>query len=312
MKIAFIFSGQGSQYVGMGKSFFKKFSCCKKVFEDANEALDFDLTKICFKENKLLDQTEFTQPAILTTSIAILKLLEEKDIKPDYLAGLSLGEYSALVASKAFDFKETVKLVKKRGKFMTEAVEKGVGAMTAIINISAKDIEKICKDVSKENQEVMIANYNSPIQTVISGHVEAIKIVEKLLKEKNKKFVRLNVSGPFHTPLLELASQKLKEELQKLEIHSINTPIISNVDAEIIENEPKKIIESLTKQVMSPVLWQQSVNKLISLGVDTFIEIGPGKVLSGFVKKINKDVSIFNVEDMASLEKTCKGIGLEC
>lgn len=309
MKIAFLFSGQGAQYTGMGKELFENYDVCKEVFKLADDSLGFNISDICFNENEDLDKTEFTQPAILTTSIAIFKLAIEKGIKPDYLAGLSLGEYSALVASGALDFSETVSLVQKRGKYMTEAVPFGVGAMSAVLNLDASLVEEACSQASDEENKAMVANYNTPAQIVIAGHLQAVEKAEKLALEKGaKRVIRLNVSGPFHTELLKPASEKLNLELKKINIKEVNTPVITNLTGDFITD----LVDTLTKQVMNPVKWEQSINKLIDLGVDTFIEIGPGKALTSFVKKINKNVTTYNIEDIASFEKTCKGLGILC
>lgn len=308
MKICFIFSGQGAQYNGMGKELYDNFSVCKKVFEDANNALDFNITDICFNEDDRLNETEYTQPAILTTSYAIFKLMEEKGIKADYMAGLSLGEYSALCASGAIDFKEGVALVRKRGKYMTEAVPVGVGAMSAVMNTDEDIINKVLKEASNDTELAMIANYNAPGQIVIAGHTKAIERAENIFKEKGiKKVIRLNVSGPFHTSLLKPASDKLKIELENITINTPNVDVFTNLTGEKVEN----IKDTLIEQVKSPVKWEQTIKNLINLGVDTFIELGPGKTLSSFVKKVSKEVNVYNVEDLSSLEKTCKGIGIE-
>lgn len=308
MKICFIFSGQGAQYNGMGKELYENFEVCKKVFDDANDALGFSLTDICFNENSKINETEYTQPAILTTSYAIFKLMEQKGVKADFMAGLSLGEYSALCASDAIDFKEGVALVRKRGKFMTEAVPTGVGAMSAVMNTDEDVIKEVLKEASNDTEVAMIANYNAPGQIVIAGHTQAIERAEAIFKEKGiKKVIRLNVSGPFHTSLLKPASDKLATELKNVTINTPKVDVFTNLTGDKVEN----IKDTLIKQVMSPVKWQQTIENLINLGVDTFIELGPGKTLCSFVKKVSKDVNVFNVEDLASLEKTCKGIGIE-
>lgn len=308
MKVCFIFSGQGAQYNGMGKELYDNFSICKQVFEDANNALGFNITDICFNEDERLNQTEYTQPSILTTSYAIYKLMEEKGIKADYMAGLSLGEYSALCASGSINFKECVTLVKKRGKYMTEAVPIGVGAMSAVMNADENIINEALKEASTDTELAMIANYNAPGQIVIAGHTPAIERAEIILKEKGiKKVIRLNVSGPFHTSLLKPASDKLAMELENITINTPNVDVFTNLTGEKVEN----IKDTLIKQVMSPVKWEQTIKNLINLGADTFIELGPGKTLSSFVKKVSKGVNIYNVEDLSSLEKTCKGIGIE-
>lgn len=307
MKICFIFSGQGAQYDKMGKELYDNFEICKEVFERANKVLDFSITDICFNNDERLNQTEYTQPAILTTSYAIYKLMEQKGLKADYMAGLSLGEYSALCASGALDFEDAVVLVRKRGKYMTEAVPSGVGAMTAVLNADESIIDEALKEASTDDEICMIANYNAPGQIVIAGHTNAIERAENLLKEKGvKKMVRLNVSGPFHTSLLKPASDKLKEELEQITINTPNVDVFTNLTGEKVED----IKDTLIKQVMSPVKWEQTIKNLIELGVDTFVELGPSKTLSAFVKKVSKDVSVYNVEDLNSLEKTCKGIGI--
>ena len=309
MKIALMFGGQGAQYSGMGKELYDNFSVCRNVFDSADEVLDFKVTDLCFGDNDDLNKTEFTQPAILTLSAAVYELMREKGLKGDYAAGLSLGEYSALVASGALDFKEAVTLVRKRGKFMTEAVSPG-GAMSAVLNLSADEVEKACEDAS-DFGEVMIANYNAPGQIVIAGEAKAVEKAERLVIERGaKRAVRLNVSGPFHTPLLKTASDKLSLELKNVKINDMKFPVITNLTGDIMLKE--NIADTLTKQVMNPVKWEHTVRKFIELGADTFVELGPGKTLSSFVKKVSKEVAVYNVEDLKSLEKTCKGLGLEC
>lgn len=309
MKIAFIYSGQGSQYAGMGKELYDNFECVKNTFDKADEVLDFKLTDLCFGEDEKLNETEYTQPALLTMSVALTRLMEEKGIKPDYVAGLSLGEYSAHVASGTFSFEEAVKLVRKRGKFMTEAVPKGVGAMCAVLNLDADKIQEACDEVS-EIGRCMIANYNCPGQIAIAGDKAAVEKASEIVIEKGaRRAVMLNVSGPFHTHLLKPASDKLNAELNNMDIKDMNIPVITNLTAEVVEDK-SQVIDILTKQVMSPVKWEQSVRKLLELGVDTFIELGPGRTLSSFVKKVTREVAVYNVEDLKTLDKLLGG--LEC
>lgn len=307
MKTAFMFSGQGAQYKGMGKELCENFKCAEEIFERANNALGFSIKDICFDDEEKLNKTEFTQPAILTMSTAALKVIEEHGIKADYAAGLSLGEYSAYVCSGAFDFDETVSVVRKRGRFMTEAVPEGVGAMYAILGLDRKTVEDTCEEY-KQYGFVSPANYNAPGQIVIAGEAEVAEKTAAALKEKGAKMtVKLNVSGPFHTALLKPASDRLAVELEKMNISDMKMPVITNVTGTVVENKAD-IIPILIKQVMSPVKWEDTINYLASQGVDTFIEIGPGKTLSGFVKRTVKGVKIYNVEDMKSLEKTLKGL----
>lgn len=307
MKTAFIFSGQGAQYKGMGKELCENFKCADEIFERAEKSLGFSVKEICFENEEQLNKTEFTQPSILTMSTAALKVLEEHGVKADYAAGLSLGEYSAYVASGAFGFDETVSLVRKRGRFMTEAVPEGVGAMYAILGLDRKTVEDTCEEY-KQYGFVSPANYNAPGQIVIAGETEVAEKTAAALKEKGAKMtVKLNVSGPFHTALLKPASDRLAVELEKMTISDMNIPVITNVTGTEVEKK-EDIIPLLIKQVMSPVKWEDTVNYLYNKGVDTFIEVGPGKTLSGFVKRTVKGVKIYNVEDMKSLEKTLKGL----
>ncbi|MBD7916368.1 ACP S-malonyltransferase [Clostridium sp. Sa3CUN1] len=313
MKIAFIFAGQGSQYIGMGKELYDNILICREAFDKARSLLDFDIKELMFNgEKEELDITENTQPAILATSIMAMKALEEKKITPSVVAGLSLGEYSALVSANALSFEEAIKLVRKRGRFMQEAVPIGVGSMIAIIGLSLEKI-KIAIEEASSIGIVEIANYNTNNQIVIGGEKDAVEKVKELCFEFGaRRVIELKVSGPFHTSLLEKASVKLKEELEKIDFNNPKVKIISNVTADFIENK-EDIKEILCKQVKSSVRWSESINKMLDMGVDTFIELGPGRVLSGFVKEISREkglkVNIFNVEDLKSLSKTLEGIG---
>ncbi|MBP1743299.1 MAG: S-malonyltransferase [Firmicutes bacterium] len=307
-KIAFIFSGQGAQYVGMGKELYDSIPVCKEVFDKADEALGFSISKICFEgPEEELGKTENTQPAILTMSIAAMKALEEEGIFPDYTAGLSLGEYSALVCSGAFDFEDAVKLIKKRGKFMQEAVPAGVGAMAAIIGLK----EEVLREVLAKSAHaglVEAANFNCPGQIVIAGEVKAVETAVNNAKEAGAMMaVMLNVSGPFHTSMMEPAAVKLEKELAAMLVKDMKIPIITNVTGEFVENSAD-IKAALKKQVMSSVLWEKTINTMLEAGVDTFVEIGPGKALCGFVKKINRKVTAINVENVDSLQKAINKI----
>lgn len=316
MKIAFIFSGQGSQYIGMGKELYDNIPSCKKIYDKANEVLGFDLKELIFNGDKEeLNITENTQPAILTTSIAILQAIKDKGINPDIVAGLSLGEYSALVASEALDFETAVSLVKKRGRFMQEAVPQGVGSMVAVIGLDENKIKEVLK-ITSEKGIVEIANYNTNSQIVIGGEREAVEFASELLKECGaRRVIPLKVSGPFHTSLLNEASIKLKNEFENIHFNDPKIKIITNVTADFIENG-NEIKELLINQVKSSVRWSETIEKMLDEGIDTFIEIGPLKTLSSFVREISKErkatVKIFNVEDLKSLNKTLEGMEAIC
>lgn len=313
MGIAFVFSGQGAQYIGMGKEIYENFPIAKDVFEIANNSLDFDLKELIFNGNsEELNITENTQPAILTTSVAILEVLKSNGINADILAGLSLGEYTALVASGAITFDEAVKLVKKRGKFMQEAVPLGVGSMYAILGLSEEKINEAI-NMAKTKGVVEIANYNTGNQIVIGGENDAVKCAANLCLEYGaKRTIELKVSGPFHTSLLEKASINLNKELEDVDFNELKIPVITNVTAKRI-NEKEEIKNLLTKQVKSSVRWKETIENMLDDGIDTFIEVGPGKTLSSFIKEISrsngKKVNIFNVEDCKSLKKTLESVG---
>ena len=312
MKIAFIFSGQGSQYIVMGKELYDNVLVCRNTLDKAKYLLDFDIKELIFNGKKEeLDITENTQPAILVISIMAMRALEEKGVKPDVVAGLSLGEYSALIAAKSLTFEDAIPLIRKRGKFMQNAVPIGKGSMIAVIGLSLDKIN-LAIDKASEFGVVEISNYNTNNQIVIGGERVAVEKAKELCLEMGaRRVMELKVSGPFHTSLLENASAKLREELNKIEFNKPEINIISNVTADIIENK-EEIKEIFCKQIKSSVRWAESVNKMIDMGVDTFIELGPGRVLSGFIKEIGREkglkLNIFNVEDMKSLKKTLEGI----
>lgn len=307
-KKAFIFSGQGAQTVGMGKELCENFKCADSVFAEASDALGFDIKNMIFDgDADTLMITENTQPAIVTMSTAALRVLEEKGVKADIVAGLSLGEYSAHIASGSLSFFDAVKLVRKRGKFMQEEVAPGVGQMAAIIALSPEAVVKACAEASQYGV-CEPANFNCPGQIVISGEKMAVEKCCELCKEAGaKRALPLAVSAPFHCSMLIGAGEKLERELANVSVSDMNIPVITNVTADYIKSKDD-IKPLLVKQVSNSVRWEESVIRMINDGVDTFIEVGPGKALSGFVKKISKEVFVYNVEDMASLESALKGI----
>ena len=300
MSTAFIFPGQGAQVVGMGKDFYEKYEESREIFDKASELLGFDIKELCFENEKDINITEYTQPALLTVSVAILRVLEQKGIRPDVCAGLSLGEYCAMVASEVMSFEDAVKTVRQRGILMQEAVPLGVGAMCAVLGLDGETVNKVCQGVD----DVYVANYNCPGQIVISGKAEAVEQAAGLLKEAGaKRCMMLNVSGPFHSPLLREAGDKLAEVLKDVKLNDgFTIPYVTNVTAEYV-NTTEEIRELLRKQVSSSVMWQQSVENMIAKGVDTFVEIGPGKTLAGFMKRINKEVRMVNIGSVEDLEK---------
>ena len=304
MKRAFLFSGQGAQYVGMGQELYAQEPIVRATFEEASQALGYDVAELCFTENDRLNQTEYTQPAILTVSIAFWRLLQEKGYQADVVAGLSLGEYSALVASGALDFKTAVTLVAKRGAFMATAAPQGTGKMVAVMNTPIEVIEEACQKASAIGI-VSPANYNTPQQIVIGGEVAAVEQAMAYLTEAGaKRMIPLNVSGPFHTALLKPAAEKLKRELDTVSFQPMTIPVISNTTAQVMQEDQVK--ELLEKQVMSPVRFYESIATLKDLGVEQVVEIGPGKVLSGFMKKIDKTMTVTRLEDSQTLADTLK------
>lgn len=305
MRTVFMFSGQGAQYAGMGKELYQNYSAAKRVFDCADDVLGYSIKEICFQDEAKLGETEFAQPAILTMSIAALEVLKEQGVRAEMTAGLSLGEYSAYVASGAMDFEEAVALVQKRGKFMAEAVPSGEGAMYAIIGLDTKLVEEACEEAVQEGLGLAVpANYNAPGQIVIAGATKAVEKAAALAKEKGAKMaVRLKVSGPFHTKMLQPAAERLGPELEKMHISPMEIPVYTNVDAKEVASE-KDIIPILTKQICCPVRFSDIIQNMHEKGADTFIELGPGKALCGFVKRTLKGVTILNVEDESSMAKT--------
>lgn len=305
-KIAFIFPGQGSQTVGMMKEFYDNYPIVRDVFKEADEALGFSISTMCFEgPEDQLRLTYNTQPAILTCSIAAMKVLNENGIEPDIAAGHSLGEYSALVAAGAISFADAVRTVRKRGKFMQEAVPVGEGSMAAVLGLDSDKIVEICKSVeAATGKAVQAVNFNCPGQVVIAGAVEGVnKAIEELKAAGAKRTILLPVSAPFHSSLMKPASIRLAEELKNVDFHDAKIPVVANVTAQG-ETNAVEIQELLVKQAAMPVLWETSVRNMIDSGVTSFVEVGPGKVLTGFTKKIAKEFTGLNVEDEASLEKT--------
>jgi len=308
-KLAFLFSGQGAQYVGMGKQIAEEYKSSDSIFNEASEVLGFDIKKMIFEgDDETLKITENTQPCIVTTSIACLQPILEKGIKPDVVAGLSLGEYSAHVAAGTMTFSDAVALVRKRGKYMQEAVPVGIGAMAAILGLDNEKVIECCEKAASCGI-IEPANFNCPGQVVVAGEVKAVEKAMEFAKEAGaKRAMLLPVSAPFHCSLLKPAGEKLAVELEKIELKDMNIPVVTNVTAEYILDK-NKVKDLLIRQVSSPVLFEESVRKMIDDGVDTFVEIGPGKTLIGFVKKINKEVKTLNVEDLESLNNTFKELG---
>ena len=298
-KRVFMFPGQGSQYIGMGKDFYEAFPAAKEVFELASEASKLDVAKLCFGEEDKINQTEYTQIAMLTTEAAILKVLQNEGVSADAAAGLSLGEYAAILAAEVMEPKDVFALIRKRGVYMQNAVPTG-GAMAAVLGLDAAIIEKVCEDTIGE---VFVANYNCPGQIVITGEEGAVERASEGCKEAGaKRVVPLKVSGPFHSPLLQEAGQKLAVELEKVKISEPKIGYLSNVTADYV-TDPEKIRSLLPLQVCHSVCWQQTVERLIADGADEFVEIGPGKTLSGFMRKINREIKCSNIDKVEDLKK---------
>ncbi|CAH0183592.1 MULTISPECIES: ACP S-malonyltransferase [Peribacillus] len=304
-KIAFVFPGQGSQSIGMGHGLFQENERAQQIFRTADEKLDFPLSELIFNGTQQeLTVTYNAQPALLTTSYAFVKELEEAGIKPDYTAGHSLGEYTALVASGAISFEDAVYTVRKRGEFMEAAVPNGQGSMAAILGMDREALSEVTSEITATGESVQLANINCPGQIVISGTSEGVKLASAKAKENGaKRALPLEVSGPFHSELMKPAAEKLQGVLDEVSFNQAEIPVISNVTAKPI-TAPAEIKEKLIEQLYSPVLWEDSVKNLLELGVDTFIEVGPGKVLGGLIKKIDRSVQIHSVSDIDTLTKT--------
>lgn len=298
-KRVFMFPGQGSQYIGMGKDFYESFPAAKEVFELASEAAKLDVAKLCFEEEKKINQTEYTQIAMLTTEAAILAVLQKEGITADAAAGLSLGEYAAIIAAEVMEKKDAFALIRKRGKYMQNAVPTG-GAMAAVLGLDAETIGEVCE---ASYGQVYVANYNCPGQIVITGEERAVDRAAAGCKEAGaKRVVPLKVSGPFHSPLLQEAGQKLSAALEKVTITEPKIGYLSNVTADYV-TDPEKIRSLLALQVCHSVCWQQTIERLIADGADEFVEIGPGRSLSGFLRKINRDVACANIDKLEDFKK---------
>lgn len=305
-KIAFIYPGQGAQKCGMGADFYENSASARAVYDMASEVLkddmDIDMKDLCFHENDKLDLTEYTQAALVTTCLAMTRVVEEAGICPDVTAGLSLGEYSAIAAAGGMKEEDAIRLVRKRGLLMQNTVPAGEGAMAAVMGMTGEAIEEAIGGI----EGVSVANYNCPGQIVITGETRAVEEASQKLKEAGaKRTVLLNVSGPFHSPMLKSAGEELGKVLKNVELHPLKVPYVTNVTAEQVEDisETRDLLE---KQVSCSVRWQQSMENLIAGGVDTFVEIGPGKTLAGFMKKISRDVKVYNIGSWDDVEKVAE------
>ena len=311
-KLVFLFPGQNSQYAGMGRDLAEKFSVARQTFEEADEALGFSISKLCFEgPDDQLKLTEFQQPAICTVSVAALRVLAEKGIKPNWVAGHSLGEYAANVAAGSLSFTDAVRTVRHRGRFMQEAVPAGQGAMAAVLGLSSEETARACADAAAELQSIVsAANFNSPEQTVISGAAAAVERAAAICKERGaKRVVMLQVSAPFHCALMQPAQDRLAELLRSVEFSTAAVPVAVNVDAAFM-SDPSLLREALVRQVTGAVRWVDSMRLLIAQGPAHFVEVGPGKVLCGLMRQIDRSQACVNVEDEASLEKAIESLGI--
>lgn len=306
-RVAFLYPGQGAQKAGMGKDFYENSPLARDIYDKASETLGLDMKALCFEENDKLDLTEYTQAALVATCLAMTGVAKEAGIEPDITAGLSLGEYAAISVAGSMEELDAIRLVRKRGILMQNTVPAGEGAMCAVMAMEADRIEQIIADI----KGVGIANYNCPGQIVITGETKAVEEAADALKAAGaKRTVMLNVSGPFHSPMLMPAGKELEKELEKITLTPLLVPYVTNVTAEEVRDisETKAL---LAKQVSSPVRWMQSMEYMIARGVDTFVEIGPGRTLAGFMKKINRDVKVYNIGAWEDVEKTVSALGKE-
>ncbi len=303
-KIAFLYPGQGAQTVGMGKDFYEQSALAKSAYEESAKILDMDIQSICFEENDLLNRTDYTQAALVTTCLAMTREIEARGLKPDMTAGLSLGEYCAIVTAGGMSYEDAVKTIWKRGCLMHNAVPDGSGGMAAVLGLSGDQVKAVIDGA----ENVSVANYNCPGQIVITGKKDAIEAVAPALKEAGaKRVLPLNVSGPFHSPFLKEAGEELYETLKKVDWKPLSIPYVTNVNAEVI-TDITKTKDLLRAQVSSSVMWEQSIRRMIEEGVDIFVEIGPGKTLSGFMRKIDRSVNMFKIGSMDEMHTVVEKI----